>query len=304
MSGLPWMKFYVSDWRGSAKLARCNHELRGIWIEVLCLMHESPQYGVLRWPLKEMARAIGTSAAKLEKLRQLDLLKGAAAGSQCSAYEYTPVSGRTRGPTVTLIPAQQGDIWFCSRMVRDEHVRRAKAGIGAAPDHSPMGGIGECMGAAPDHSPSSRAVAPNQRPEKEKNPLTPGGGSHGAIDTQSPDLSKPPRRQRAKREVETFDAFTARCDAVGEQHIPQHDPVFDYAEKIRLSVEFLELAWFEFARRHSGTRKTQADWRRKFRNAVEGNWFRLWWADGDGWSLTVAGKQAKLAAGPQQRAAA
>lgn len=43
----PWMKFYPSDWRAEPRLRNCGLAARGLWMEMLALMHESGRYGYL-----------------------------------------------------------------------------------------------------------------------------------------------------------------------------------------------------------------------------------------------------------------
>lgn len=43
----PWLKFYTSDWRADPRLKMCSLEARGMWIEMICLMHEAEPYGQL-----------------------------------------------------------------------------------------------------------------------------------------------------------------------------------------------------------------------------------------------------------------
>ena len=43
----PWMKFYPQDWRADEKLRMCSLTARGLWIEMLALMHRSERYGQL-----------------------------------------------------------------------------------------------------------------------------------------------------------------------------------------------------------------------------------------------------------------
>lgn len=119
----PSFQFYPADWQGNSNLRRCSHEEKGIWTDVMCLLHDQEEYGVLRWPLKEIAQAVGTTLPKLKGLTTKGVLKGADAGETCAAYIYTPRSGRKDGEPVTLVPEQQGPIWYSSRMVRDEYVR-------------------------------------------------------------------------------------------------------------------------------------------------------------------------------------
>lgn len=43
----PWMKFYPSDWRADPALRVCSIGARGLWMEMLCLMHEADPRGSL-----------------------------------------------------------------------------------------------------------------------------------------------------------------------------------------------------------------------------------------------------------------
>jgi hypothetical protein len=157
----PSFQFYPADWRNNAKLRRCTWEARGAWLEVMCLLHDSEEYGLLRWSLKELAQAIGAPFKLLKELADKDVLKGG--DKNHDALVYTPRSGRVDGEPITLIAAGVGACWFSSRMVIDEHIR-IKKGEGTRftspqkqpPNHSPMGGIGEGLSATPNPSPPAR----------------------------------------------------------------------------------------------------------------------------------------------------
>ena len=43
----PWLKFYPSDWRADPALRMCSLMARGLWMEMLCLMHEAIPRGSL-----------------------------------------------------------------------------------------------------------------------------------------------------------------------------------------------------------------------------------------------------------------
>lgn len=123
---------------------------------------------------------------------------------------------------------------------------------------------------------------PSQTPDSINTPpVPPAGGEPG----------------RAKAEAIGFPAWCAMVKAKGEKLVPEGDPVFAYAERVGLPDDFLLLAWREFQDRYSdGTKpKRYRDWRAVFRNAVRGNWFKLWWHDGNGYALTTAGMQAAKA---------
>ncbi|CAJ6954797.1 Uncharacterised protein [Burkholderia pseudomallei] len=122
----PSFQFYPGDWQANSNLRRCTHAEKGVWIDVMCLLHDSEEYGVLRWPLKEIAQAIGAPLATLRAIVHKGVLKGADNGQSCAACIYVPRSGRRDGDPVTLVAEQEGPIWYSSRMVKDEYVRAVR----------------------------------------------------------------------------------------------------------------------------------------------------------------------------------
>ncbi|WP_429041404.1 hypothetical protein [Bradyrhizobium elkanii] len=69
----PWFKFYPQDWRGDAKLRMCSIAARGLWAEMLCVMHEADPYGHLiiggkPVSTKQMASLAGIPLAECTKL--------------------------------------------------------------------------------------------------------------------------------------------------------------------------------------------------------------------------------------------
>lgn len=122
----PSFQFYPGDWQANSNLRRCTHAEKGVWIDVMCLLHDSEEYGVLRWPLKEIAQAIGAPLATLRAIVSKGVLKGADNGQSCAACIYVPRSGRRDGEPVTLVAEQEGPLWYSSRMVKDEYVRSVR----------------------------------------------------------------------------------------------------------------------------------------------------------------------------------
>ncbi|OFV47338.1 hypothetical protein HMPREF3179_08580 [Oligella sp. HMSC09E12] len=93
----------------------------------------------------------------------------------------------------------------------------------------------------------------------------------------------------------TFARFIERCQESGEKPISDYQPVFNYAEKVGLPVDYLNLCWLEFRRRYTevDTRKRYVDWRKAFLNCVTSNWYRLWAISREGeYYLATEGKQA------------
>lgn len=67
----PWLKFYPSDWRADPALRMCSIGARGLWMEMLCIMHEAEPYGSLRVngrPVsdRQMAGLAGASPDEVE----------------------------------------------------------------------------------------------------------------------------------------------------------------------------------------------------------------------------------------------
>lgn len=84
-------------------------------------MHDSEEYGVLRWPLKDVAQAVSCRLLELRALTAKEVLKGG--DVEIEALIYTPRHAGKDGEQIILLPHQTGPIWYSSRMVRDEYVR-------------------------------------------------------------------------------------------------------------------------------------------------------------------------------------
>lgn len=110
MAKLPAFQFYPGDWMKDPNLRRCSHAAKGVWIDMLCLMFECDERGVLAsggvpWGLDEIARAVGGAPdVALSCVEEL-LAKGVASRNGSGAI-------------------------FSRRLVRDEQIRteRSKAG--------------------------------------------------------------------------------------------------------------------------------------------------------------------------------
>lgn len=262
----PSFQFYPSDWRNNAKLRRCSWEARGVWIEIIGLMHDSDEYGILRWPMAEIAQAIGATPKVVKELASKGVLKGAEKGV-CEAYVYTPRSGRKDGDPVVLIPSTEGPIWYSSRMVRDEYLRSVrgeqtrfqdstKDEPKAASKAAPKGGLGATSS---DGSSSSSSISSSSLRSEE-------------------DAGKSNRT--------TMKTFLDRCRAAKTKPIPPDHPIRGYAEDAGITDEMLQVAWLVFRDRYLTDEKAKAkrykDWPRVFQNSVEGRWYGLWIVNADG----------------------
>lgn len=108
----PAFQFYPADWRKDTALQGCSLLARGLWHEMLCLMHECDPYGHLAVngkPMKpaQIARLVGISEKEYKRVLAELLDAGV--------------------PSVT-----DDDCVFSRRMVRDEQIRNARAAGGKA----------------------------------------------------------------------------------------------------------------------------------------------------------------------------
>lgn len=107
----PAFQFYPGDWQHDVALRTCTLEARGLWIEMMCTMHQGNPYGYLVLngnPIDsgQLARMVGATAKEVEKgLKQL---------------ETAGVFSRD----------SEGRI-FSRRMVKDERIREVRARSGA-----------------------------------------------------------------------------------------------------------------------------------------------------------------------------
>lgn len=74
MTKLPYMQFYPSDWLSDPALRSCSIAAKGLWIELLCLMWNSPERGVLRtvsghkMDPKRISKSVGLRTFQCQKL--------------------------------------------------------------------------------------------------------------------------------------------------------------------------------------------------------------------------------------------
>lgn len=97
----PFMKFYVRDWQADPELRMCSLEARGLWIELLCIMHNAKRRGFLETPQgvqlddEQTSRLIGAFKDDLYRCKSELLLHGI--------------------PSVE----EETGIWYCRRMVKE-----------------------------------------------------------------------------------------------------------------------------------------------------------------------------------------
>ena len=104
----PSFQFYPADWQNSLKLKACSYELKGFYIDLLCLLHQSPKYGYLTKEMEEnlhqfLGKDRRSSARLLSEVRKKLLMN---------------------------VDVDTGEL-FNERMVNDEHIRQVRSTAGA-----------------------------------------------------------------------------------------------------------------------------------------------------------------------------
>ena len=149
MSTNPWLKFYPTDWRGDAALRSVSFAARGLWMDMLSLMHEAETYGHLLVngrapPTARLARMLGGTIKEVTQL--LDEL------------EEQRVFSRT-----------DDGIIYSRRMVRD-HAKAARdkenGRAGGNPNIKRKGNGGVNPPPNPDDNGQDKAQIPEARSQK------------------------------------------------------------------------------------------------------------------------------------------
>ncbi|WP_150125818.1 hypothetical protein [Sphingobium sp. RAC03] len=111
MSKRPAFQFYPGDWRTDPGLRLCSLLARGLWIEMMAIMHEGEPYG----HLTAQGRAISDD--------MLARLVGEGAAAVKRAIKDLEVNG--------VFSRTDAGVIYSRRMVRDEAIREARAAGGS-----------------------------------------------------------------------------------------------------------------------------------------------------------------------------
>ncbi|MCH6256693.1 hypothetical protein MLD52_09055 [Puniceicoccaceae bacterium K14] len=112
MAKMPAFQFYPADWRKDPGVQALSFHDRGVWFEILCLMHESCERGKLM--LKE-----GTPMPEDALSRLLGLDKQNLTNTLSTLINYGVASY-----------CEETGALMCRRMVKDESIRKIRANAG------------------------------------------------------------------------------------------------------------------------------------------------------------------------------
>lgn len=163
----PSFQMYPGDWRRDTGLMSCSLTARGLWHEMMMLMHDGEPYGHLKVGSKvilppNLARMVGATLEEVE--------------SCLAELEEADVFSRLGDGTI-----------YCRRMVRDEKVRQARAAGGK------LGGNPALMKDSKDNQKGNQKD--NLRPNL---PPTPASASASASSKDPPSPPKGGKRRGRK----------------------------------------------------------------------------------------------------------
>lgn len=171
----PAFQFYPADWRKDPALSSCSICARGLWIELLCVAHESDDYGHLTvnglaMNDAQIARAVGESPSLIKKL--------------LAELERAGVFSRDSKGAV-----------FSRRMERDERLRTIRAECGK------LGGNPKLLGQKDKQDEKQDVI---QTDNQSLTPSVSSSSSSSPLEEASPLLSGKPDaliRQRKKNQL-------------------------------------------------------------------------------------------------------
>ena len=146
---LPAFQFYPGDWLKDTSLRATSVEARGLWIDMLCFMHESPRRG---WLMLTISAPMTT-----EQLAR-------AAGIQAEICQQLLSELESNGVVTVEQIADVGVAYVSRRMLRDEATREKLSEAGKRggrpvekgdPKPTPKGGEGSSSSSSPSPSPST-----------------------------------------------------------------------------------------------------------------------------------------------------
>ena len=130
----PWMMFYPADHRADPAVRMCSIAARGLWVELICLMHEAEPYGHL---LSKGARISTQKLAMVAGVAEIDI------ESLLAELENHGVFSR-----------DDSGVIYCRRMVRDFRKRERNA------ENGKLGGNPRLIGRV------KRSVKPRDKAQK------------------------------------------------------------------------------------------------------------------------------------------
>jgi len=110
MTKRPSFQFYPGDWLRSTDLRSCSVMARGLWMDMICLMHDGTPYGYLK---------VGEKIIDAETLSRM-------VGIAKNETEILLKELKNTG----VVEQDKSGCFYCRRLVKDEKLRKTRAKAG------------------------------------------------------------------------------------------------------------------------------------------------------------------------------
>ena len=141
----------------------------------------------------------------------------------------------------------------------------------------------------------------NQKQKQKQEQNSPSLRSGESAETAPPAEPEKPKARKAQ----TLTAYLAECKSVRAKPVPDDHHIRRWSADAGVTSEMLQIAWVKFRERYTegekGKGKRYKDWPGHFATAVKDNWFKLWFADGDGVKWTTNGLTCKAVLDAQMK---
>lgn len=148
---------------------------------------------------------------------------------------------------------------------------------------------------------SALAREEKKREEKKREDISPSLRSGESAETAPPADPEKPKARKAQ----TLTAYLAECKSVRVKPVPDDHHIRRWSADAGVTSEMLQIAWVKFRERYTegekGKGKRYKDWPGHFATAVKDNWFKLWFADGEGVKWTSNGLTCKTVLDAQMK---
>ena len=101
MAKQPSFMFYTGDWLKDPKLAMCSVQARGIWIDLLCAMHEQDRSGQITGTTEQFARIC-----------------------RCTAVQFVQAADELKSTGTADVTERNGKMTVINRRMKREHQER------------------------------------------------------------------------------------------------------------------------------------------------------------------------------------
>src|SRR6185312_5173566 len=144
MPKYPWIQFFSGDWLKDPSVSKCSPATRGIWIDFLCVMHESDRSGVITGTREQLARL-----------------------GRCSAVEIAHAIEELKCTTAADVTDRNGVVTLVNRRMNREFKQRNSSGL----RQSKFRGKETCNAHVTPH----KSEVINQKSESKEPPRAPEG---------------------------------------------------------------------------------------------------------------------------------